>query len=68
MVAAISLGVSRKFRIVANGKRVLDIQTENGQLLVMDGIFQKVFKHAIPKEKKIKTDRVSLTFRVHKPK
>jgi len=66
-VAAISLGVSRKFRITGTGKSIIDIPTGHGQLLVMDGIFQQIFKHGIPVEKKVSGDRVSLTFRVHVP-
>lgn len=66
IVAGISLGASRKFRIRdKQGKHVLDIKTQSGQLLVMDGNFQKEFKHEIPIEKKIKTGRISLTFRMH---
>ena len=60
-------GTSRTFRIrdKETGEIVKDIQTEHGQLLVMDGAFQKAFKHEIPPRKKIKAGRVSLTFRVH---
>lgn len=67
VVAAISVGAVRIFRIRRkdDNKIVLDIPTISGELLVMDGKFQQEFKHEIPIQKRIKTDRVSFTFRKH---
>lgn len=74
-MACISLGDSRIFRICGldNAKRIVDVKTENGQLLVMDGDFQQNFRHSIPERKnKLRNaeghqplERVSLTFRRH---
>lgn len=66
-VACISHGASRKFRIrnKFNGNNVIDIMTDSRYMLVMQGDFQNEFTHEIPKEKKIKTERVSFTFRRH---
>lgn len=66
-VAGISLGVSRKFRIRNKKTKeiVVDFDTGHGEFLVMDGDFQKLFTHEIPTQKKVKGDRVSLTFRRH---
>jgi alkylated DNA repair dioxygenase AlkB len=66
MVAALSYGAIRKFRIRENPNTIiLDIPTTPCSLIVMDGEFQSEFKHEIPPEKRIKEDRISLTFRSH---
>ena len=67
MVAALSFGATRKFRIrdKKSGKKVLDYLHKPLSLLVMEGKFQKDFTHEIPKEKRIRSDRISLTFRQH---
>lgn len=66
-VAGISYGAERTFRIRCkeSGKIVVDVSTRSGALLVMDGNFQKEFKHEIPIEKHITEPRISLTFRHH---
>jgi len=63
---------TRKFRIrrVDGGKindaNFLDIITKHGQLLVMGGKFQEIFKHEIPAEKlNKKAYRISYTIRSH---
>ena len=65
-VACISLGEERIFRIknkFSNEK--IDIINKSGQLLVMEGNFQKEFTHEIPIQKRKKNCRISLTFRKH---
>jgi alkylated DNA repair dioxygenase AlkB len=67
-VAAISFGSERIFRIrnKQTKKIVLDHVTQDGELLVMDGEFQKEFTHEIPPTTKAEVGmRVSLTFRSH---
>jgi len=66
-VVAISYGSVRKFRIKnkITKEKVIDIPTISGSILHMGGDFQKEFTHEIPVEKKIKTERYSLTFRKH---
>lgn len=80
IVACISYGATRTFRIrmkeqvectvdpdyAGKGKIYCDIPVENGDLLVMDGNFQKYFTHEIPVQKKVTEPRLSLTFRDHK--
>lgn len=66
-VAALSYGATRKFRIrdkLTNAIR-LDVEATPCSLLVMEGDFQKAFKHEVPKQLKIKDRRISLTFRQH---
>ncbi len=67
MVVGISYGATRKFRIrdKLTGKIVLDYHQKSGTLLVMEGDFQKEFTHEIPQEKRVKTERISMTFRCH---
>lgn len=66
-VIAISYGATRTFRIreKKSKKIVLDIPMEHMDILIMGGDFQKEFTHEIPKEKKVKESRISLTFRRH---
>lgn len=65
-VVALSLGVSRIFRVRhKDGFDRYDFQTSSGQLLVMGDGFQKHFTHEIPVQKKVKEERISITFRQH---
>jgi alkylated DNA repair dioxygenase AlkB len=72
MVAAITLGQSRILRIrelplgSTTVQRKFDVETKDGQLLVMDGLFQKECTHEIPIQKTIVAPRWSLTFRSHR--
>lgn len=64
-VAAISLGSSRTFRVRSKkDKTRIDLETKDGQLLVMSGKFQQEYTHEIPKCAKGNL-RISLTFRQH---
>jgi alkylated DNA repair dioxygenase AlkB len=68
-ISCISYGQERIFRIRdMNKKRVIDIPMSNGQVISMQGEFQKHFYHEIPKQnkKKINNTRYSFTFRKHK--
>ena len=67
MVACISYGAVRKFRIRNKSDRniVLDYDHKPCTLLVMEGDFQKEFTHEIPVQKNVKEQRISLTFRHH---
>ncbi len=67
-VACIAYGPGiRKFRIrhKEDNHIVLDHLHQPCSLLVMDGDFQSQYKHEIPVEKKVKGERISLTFRSH---
>nr|WIL04612.1 alkylated DNA repair dioxygenase [Cedratvirus duvanny] len=67
MVAGLSYGATRKFRIRNKETRkiILDVEQEPGTLIIMEGNFQSEFLHEIPVQKKIKEERISLTFRHH---
>lgn len=66
-VVSISWDATRKFRIrnKINKKIVGDFPLISGTMLQMKGEFQKEFTHEIPVEKKVKTQRISFTFRKH---
>ena len=66
-VVCVSYGASRKFRIrdKMSGNIVMDIPTTSNEIWIMGGDFQKEFTHEVPVEKKIKSPRISFTFRRH---
>jgi len=65
-VVSLSIGATRKFRIRTKQKKiVLDYQIKKGDILLMAGTFQEEFYHEIPKQKTVKEERISLTFRKH---
>lgn len=63
-IAALSLGAERRFcfKHKAN-KQDVSLILENGSLLVMRDSTQTYWLHCLPKSKKIKKPRISLTFR-----
>lgn len=63
-IASLSLGAERKFSFKhkTNGY-TKSLRLENGSLLVMKGQTQSHWLHSLPKEKKINTPRINLTFR-----
>jgi alkylated DNA repair dioxygenase AlkB len=66
-VVSISYGAERTFRIrdKKNKQIVHDEPTTQYSILQMGGNFQQLYTHEIPIQKKIKTSRVSFTFRKH---
>jgi len=63
-IASLSLGAERKFSFKhkINGY-TKSLRLENGSLLVMKGQTQSHWLHSLPKEKKVNTPRINLTFR-----
>ena len=66
-VVAISYGATRVFRIrsKATKKIMYNIPLNHLSMIRMGGDFQKEFTHEIPIESKVKSERISLTFRNH---
>jgi len=63
-IYVISLGTTRKFTIRSDDKTYKKtINVEHGSLFIMKKGFQEHFTHEIPKQNKILTPRISLTFR-----
>jgi len=64
VIAAVSLGGSRTMVLSEkDGKRKIKVELGSGSLFVMEGDTQKCWRHGIPREGKVKEERVSLTFR-----
>ena len=64
VIASVSLGAERLFRLKAkDGKVVFAQGLPGGSLLIMAGNTQKNFKHEVPKEPRITQPRINLTFR-----
>jgi alkylated DNA repair dioxygenase AlkB len=64
VIASLSLGEERllKFRHQQSKQR-LDVILGHGDLLLMAGEIQHHWRHELPKTKKLKTERINLTFR-----
>lgn len=67
IVMSLAYGAVRKFRISDESGALYTVEHEPGMLLCMDGEeFQRKYKHGIPQQKRVKEERLSLTFRKHK--
>lgn len=63
-IASLSFGAARKFGFKHKSDQTkVDIQLENGSLLVMKGTTQTHWLHRLPPSTKITTPRINLTFR-----
>jgi len=67
-IYTISLGAKRTFKIreKKNKKNVDNNELENNEFLIMGGEFQKYYQHHLPKRKKCKESRISITIRKFK--
>src|SRR5579864_6641117 len=64
VIASLSLGATRTFRLRAMGGAVaFSERLPGGSLLIMAGQTQKNFKHEVPKEPRATQPRINLTFR-----
>jgi alkylated DNA repair dioxygenase AlkB len=64
-IASVSFGVPRRFVLVSRrGPRERVVMTlEHGSLIVMRGRCQAEYRHGIPKDSAVSSERASLTFR-----
>ncbi len=64
VVASVSLGATRTFRLRHNRTRqTLKLALASGMLLVMAGPMQHHWQHCLPKEPAVADDRLNVTFR-----
>lgn len=66
VIASLSLGAPRRFLVKALGDtetKALGIELPHGSLLVMDGDFQRRYRHALPRTARAVGARINLTFR-----
>jgi len=63
-IASLSFGAERKFSFKhIKTSQVVSLMLEHGSLLMMKGVTQSYWLHALPVMKKIRTPRINLTFR-----
>ncbi|MFY7664998.1 alpha-ketoglutarate-dependent dioxygenase AlkB family protein [Flavobacterium sp.] len=65
VIASLSFGASRKFQLKHNtlSDQRINLELEDGSLLLMKGSMQHFWKHQIPKTTKEVGPRINLTFR-----
>lgn len=64
-VFTLSLGATRRFLLHRKSdKKVTETYLNNRDLVLMSGTCQKLYKHSIPKELRVKEERISVTYRV----
>lgn len=69
LIGSLSLGGTRRFLIGdCSKKKLLELELNNGDLMVMDGSMQRKYKHSVPKTVKKVDGRINLTFRKAKTK
>ena len=67
IIASINFGAERKFQLKhKETKERFDIMLKHGSILFMMGELQHFWKHQVPKTKRVKTERINLTYRVIK--
>jgi alkylated DNA repair dioxygenase AlkB len=68
-IASISIGAERYFyfkkkkNVLSDGPDEYKILLENGSLLIMDSICQEKYMHSLPRDNKIKSPRINITYR-----
>lgn len=64
-IASLSLGATRRFRLRHRRRRGvgLDLELGHGDLLLMAGVTQHAYLHAVPKTKRLVGERLNLTWR-----
>lgn len=65
LIASINFGESRRFllRLKDNHDTKVEVPLNHGSVLVMAGALQHHWQHSVPKQMKVKSSRVNLTFR-----
>ena len=66
VIASVSFGATRtfKFRHINDFTLIRSVNLEHGTFLLMKGETQHKWQHQIPKSKKVRKPRISLTFRI----
>jgi alkylated DNA repair dioxygenase AlkB len=64
-IASLTLGATRAFdlRAKADRTRTISIDLDHGDLLVMAGGTQNAYEHRVAKDRRIRGERINLTFR-----
>jgi alkylated DNA repair dioxygenase AlkB len=67
VIASISLGAERDFQLRHRMRKDLAVKTialRHGSLLLMRGSTQRMWKHQLPRRKRVTSARINLTFRL----
>lgn len=64
VIVSVSFGATRRFDLRHFDGEKLNINLEDGSVLIMAGELQQYWKHQVPIQRKIKQPRINLTFRV----
>lgn len=66
VIGSVNFGMVRRFLIrrIDNKNEKIELSLKHGSLLVMKGALQHFWQHSVPKEKRVKDDRINLTFRI----
>jgi alkylated DNA repair dioxygenase AlkB len=69
VIASLSLGAPRRFRLKHRtlAQHELSLELVPGSLLLMRGLTQRHYRHALPKSAKAQGERINLTFREVRP-
>jgi alkylated DNA repair dioxygenase AlkB len=64
-IASLTLGATRAFdlRPKTDRRRVLSIELDHGDLLIMAGRTQATYEHRVAKDRRVTAERINLTFR-----
>lgn len=65
IIASVSFGATRDFKVRNNKKQVWTFPLGAGDLAVMYDDCQDNYKHSVPKRKKVTEPRINLTYRVY---
>ena len=70
VIASWSLGATRRFdlRRVDDHSNKVELELHHGDLVIMSGTTQELWRHRVPKTKKPVGERINLTFRMVTPK
>jgi alkylated DNA repair dioxygenase AlkB len=70
VIASLSLGATRRFdlRRVDDHSIKVELELHHGDLVIMSGTTQTLWRHRVPKTKKPVGERINLTFRTVTPK
>lgn len=65
VIASVSLGATRRFVLRHKRKKApaVSLELPGGSLLVMAGTLQRYWRHALPRDSRVLTARINLTFR-----
>lgn len=68
VIGSVNFGATRRFiiRRINDKKEKVEFPLKHGTLLIMKGALQHHWHHGVPKEMKVKDDRINLTFRIIK--